>query len=163
MSPLRPNNPNKPLVWLAAVCVGMDWFLLATFTLLFVLVLVAVMFGLLPMHISVSRLTAHVFLVCLACFVLFGFIYLVAALSLTCPYCGFKFLKNPKGMGPAGFVYHQDCPKRAGPQSLGNSDRSVSCERKNPLCQLRPRSLRRVVRSCQNHSGNILSIRPDSQ
>jgi hypothetical protein len=62
MSPLRPNNPNKPLVWLAAACVGMDWFLLATFTLFLVLVLVAVMFGLLPIHISVSRLTAHVFL-----------------------------------------------------------------------------------------------------
>jgi hypothetical protein len=114
MSPSRPHHPNKPLVWLAAVCVGMDWFLLATFTLFFVLVRGAVMFGLLPMHISVSRLPAHVFLACVACFVLFGFVYLVAALSLTGPHCGFKFLKNPKGMGPAGFVYHQDCPKRTG-------------------------------------------------
>jgi DNA-directed RNA polymerase subunit RPC12/RpoP len=43
-----------------------------------------------------------------------GIIYFVSALRLRCPHCGYKFLKNPKGFGPAKFVYHPSCPRGHG-------------------------------------------------
>jgi DNA-directed RNA polymerase subunit RPC12/RpoP len=58
--------------------------------------------------------TVRVFLVCAGILISCGYTYLFIALSLRCPHCGFKFLKNPKGLGPTGFVYHASCPKKAG-------------------------------------------------
>jgi hypothetical protein len=41
-------------------------------------------------------------------------IYLILALRIGCPSCGCKFLKNPSGFGPVGFVYHPSCPRLPG-------------------------------------------------
>jgi len=37
-------------------------------------------------------------------FICLRFIYLILAFRIRCPHCGFKFLKNPKGLGPVGFL-----------------------------------------------------------
>jgi DNA-directed RNA polymerase subunit RPC12/RpoP len=59
-------------------------------------------------------LTNRLFLVCVGVFIFCGYAYLFIALKVRCPQCGFKFLKNPKGLGPTGFVYHLSCPKKTG-------------------------------------------------
>lgn len=112
--PLSSVRPSKLAVWVAAVCIGIGWLLIAIFIFVFILVSGGVVSGRLPMQISLSPLTMRVFLTCVGIFLLAGFGWVSIALSLRCPHCGFKFLKNPKGMGPAEFVYHADCPTRAG-------------------------------------------------
>jgi hypothetical protein len=104
----------KLAVSLATACVGVSWFLLAVLLLLMVVVFVGVLSGILPTQMCVSTATLHLFLGCMALFVCCGSVNLVVALRLHCPHCGFKFLKNPKGLGPVGFVYHPNCPRKPG-------------------------------------------------
>src|SRR5271154_6542671 len=102
----------KLAVTFAAGCMGILWFLLAIWLLIMVVILLGVLSGYLPTHVSVSLVTMHIFLGCVGLFICCGSIYLVFALRLRCPNCGFKFLKNPKGLGPVGFVYHPNCARK---------------------------------------------------
>jgi DNA-directed RNA polymerase subunit RPC12/RpoP len=114
MSPVSLTIPNKFTVSLAALGVGIGWLFMAVFALGFVTVTAAVVVGVLPMRFSVSTLTIRVFLMCVGVFISCSYTYLFIALRLRCPHCGFKFLKNPKGLGPTGFVYHPNCPRKRG-------------------------------------------------
>jgi DNA-directed RNA polymerase subunit RPC12/RpoP len=114
MNSLSPTKPSKLTVWLAALGVGIGWFFMVVMMLVFVSASVGVAAGKLPMRFSVSPLIARSFLACVGFFISCSFIYLLIALKLRCPHCAFKFLKNPKGLGPTGFVYHASCPKKAG-------------------------------------------------
>ena len=104
----------KLAVSLATACVGASWFLLAICLVLMVVVFVGVLSGILPTQVYVSPATLHIFLGCVALFLFCGSVNLVVALRFRCPHCGFKFLKNPKGFGPVGFVYHPNCPRKPG-------------------------------------------------
>lgn len=108
----RSPSSTKLAVSLATTCVGVAWSLLAIFLILMVVMLVGVMSGQLPTQMCVPPSTIHVFLGCLAVFLFCGYTYVILALRLCCPHCGFKFLKNPKGLGPVGFVYHPNCPRK---------------------------------------------------
>jgi len=111
-----PSNtpPNKLAVSVAAICVGVAWFLLFVFALLFVLVTGAVILGLLPSHIPMTRSMTYVILTIFGFFAPCGYTYIIIALRIRCPRCGYKFLKNPKGLGPTGFTYHPSCPRKFG-------------------------------------------------
>jgi len=43
-----------------------------------------------------------------------GIGYLIPAVLLRCSHCGYKFLKNPKGLGPTDFAYSANCPRLPG-------------------------------------------------
>jgi hypothetical protein len=104
----------KLAVSLATVCIGVAWFLLAILLLVMVVIFAGVLSGKLPTQMCVSTATIHIFLGCVALFIFCGYTYLIFALRLRCPHCGFKFLKNPKGLGPFGFVYHPNCSRKPG-------------------------------------------------
>lgn len=104
----------KLAVSVATVCIGISWFLLAILLLLMVVILVGVLSGQLPTQMCVTPVTIHIFGGCVAVFIFCGYAYLIFALRLRCPHCGFKFLKNPKGLGPVGFVYHPNCTRKPG-------------------------------------------------
>src|SRR5260221_9791137 len=114
MSPLSSTGPSKLTVSLAAVGVGIAWLFMAVLALMFVMVTAAVVSGILPMRISVSPLTNRLVLACFGVFISCGYTYLFIALKVRCPHCNFKFLKNPKGLGPTGFVYPPSYPKKPG-------------------------------------------------
>ena len=114
VNPSSSSSPSKVVVALAAVGVGMGWLFMALLLVGFVVISAAVMVGLLPVRFSVSPMTIRVFFVCVGAFISCSYTYLFIALRLRCPHCGFKFLKNPKGLGPTGFVYHPSCPKKPG-------------------------------------------------
>ena len=109
-----PGTPSKLAVSVAAVCLGLQWSYIAVTMLIFAGGTAAVVAGMLPMQVSVSPLTLHIFVISLALFMVCGAIALVTAYRLRCPHCGYNFLKNPKGLGPAGFIYNPNCPKRKG-------------------------------------------------
>jgi hypothetical protein len=108
------TTPSKVAVALAAVGVGIIWLFVALMMLSFILISAAVVSGLLPVVFSVPPFTIHIFLMCVAVVIFCGSTYLFIAFTSHCPHCGFKFLKNPKGLGPTGFVYHRSCPRRRG-------------------------------------------------
>jgi hypothetical protein len=104
----------KLAVLVAAGSIGISWFLLAIWLLIMVAVLLGVLSGILPTQMPVSLVTVRIFLGVVALFICCGFIYLIFAFRICCPPCGFKFLKNPKGLGPTGFVYHPSCARKPG-------------------------------------------------
>ena len=112
----RTSLPDsaKVGVLVASVCVGVAWFLLVVWLLLMLFIFVGVLSGRLPVQMCVSTSTIRIFLGCVALFVFCGYTYLIFALRLHRPHCGFRFLKNPKGLGPVGFVYHTNCPRKPG-------------------------------------------------
>jgi hypothetical protein len=108
------KTPSKVAVTFAALGVGIGWLFMAAVLLSFILIFAAVVGGVLPKHVSVPPFAIQLILICFGIFISCSSIYLFIALSLHCPHCGFKFVKNPKGLGPTGFVYHPNCPKKRG-------------------------------------------------
>src|ERR1700722_9790431 len=103
--------PKRIVVRLAALSVAVIW----------LQVLLIIPFAVLAASINmrVSLLINIIFTFTGALF-FFGAIFVVAVYTLRCPHCGFKFFKNPKGMGPAKFVYHPNCPRGYGINPWGH-------------------------------------------
>lgn len=104
---------SKMLVLIAAISVAFIW----SVTLLTLLFAIGVLIGLtagMPGRIPMaSAEMGFIFGPC-GLLLVTGVVYVVIALKLRCPACGYKFLKNPKGLGPTGFVYHPECPRLPG-------------------------------------------------
>ncbi len=90
------------------------WSLLVLLWLTFLTVTIAVVFRWLPSRLHIGSVGADVLLVFFALLIGCGGVWIGIAFSLRCPHCEFKFLKNPKGLGPANFVYHPNCPGKRG-------------------------------------------------
>ena len=109
------TTPNKPLVALAAICIAISWILVILFLLAFIAVTICVAAGLLPTRINIGHSGQNFLAAFFATFFICGAIWISLAFSLSCPHCGFKFLKNPKGLGPTKFQYH---PNSAGKHGI---------------------------------------------
>ena len=109
------TTPNKPLVALAAICIAISWILVILFLLAFIAVTICVAAGLLPTRINIGHSGQNFLAAFFATFFICGAIWISLAFSLSCPHCGFKFLKNPKGLGPTKFQYH---PNSAGKHGM---------------------------------------------
>jgi DNA-directed RNA polymerase subunit RPC12/RpoP len=112
----RESSPSsaKLAVLVAAGSIGISWFLLAIWLFFMAANLLGVLSGILPTQMPVSLVTVRLFLGTVGLFIFCSFIYLIFAFRIRCPHCGFRFLKNPKGLGPTGFVYHPSCPRKRG-------------------------------------------------
>ena len=101
-------------MWASAVSVGIIW----VFMLLLLVILITGMVGLaarvIPHTIRISRSAGFLILAAFGMFVVPGLTHFVTALSVRCPNCGLKFLRNPKGLGPARFSYNAQCPRLPG-------------------------------------------------
>jgi DNA-directed RNA polymerase subunit RPC12/RpoP len=105
-------TPNKPLVAVASICIAISWVQVLLSMLAFVVVTVCVAVGLLPTQIVIGQ-SGRTFLVSFfGLFMICGAVWIALAFSLSCPHCGFKFLKNPKGLGPTKFQYHANCSSK---------------------------------------------------
>jgi hypothetical protein len=111
MNPPQPNTPSKGMVAIAAICVAVLWLIVAVLIEAFLTVTIMAILGWLPWHINLGRTGGRALISLFVLFFLCGALWIAMALSLHCPHCGFKFLKNPKSLGPTGFVYH---PNRSG-------------------------------------------------
>jgi DNA-directed RNA polymerase subunit RPC12/RpoP len=100
--------PRKSLVVSAAYSVGFGWLFILSGLVLALGATIGLAFGM-PSRVPISSQTERQFLWVVGVFVLSSFLYLALALSVRCPHCGFQFLKNPRGLGPIGFVYHSSC------------------------------------------------------
>src|SRR5215475_8642213 len=109
-----PNSSSKSLALIGALCAATGWFLLVVFCITFLAVLIAVLFGWLSMSLNIGKTGRDIVFGWFALFILSGVGYVGIALSLHCPHCDHKFLRNPKGLGPAGFIYHPGLPRRRG-------------------------------------------------
>ena len=114
MNSTRQPSTSKVPVWFVAACVSFGYLLLLVGLVAMVAAIVGIMFFRMPRILQVSARTVHlllgVFALFLVSFVLLAVAYLLVALQVRCPHCGFQFLKNPESLGPNGFVYHPTCP-----------------------------------------------------
>jgi hypothetical protein len=107
------SHPNKTVVLVATVCVGITWLFMLSLLLLLIALVIGLVFGM-PNQITISRRTGHLILAAFGLFIFVGIVYFALALSVRCPRCGHSFLKNPKGLGPSGFIYNAQCPRLRG-------------------------------------------------
>jgi hypothetical protein len=106
--------PSKTLVGTAASCVVVCWFLIVLLWLAFLSVIVAAVFRWLPWSFHIGRTGMHAIFGLFGLFLSCGVAWIAIALILHCPHCNHKFRKNPKGRGPAGFVYYANCRRKPG-------------------------------------------------
>ena len=111
---IKPGPPSKLVVSIAAICVGVGWLIICAIILVFAFVTTALILGLLPSRIQITQHASYGFLAIFGLFIACGLSYVTIALTIRCPLCGYKFLKNPKGLGPTSFVYHPSCPRKRG-------------------------------------------------
>jgi DNA-directed RNA polymerase subunit RPC12/RpoP len=107
-------HSKKIAAFSAAMCVALMWLFMLSMLLLLIGMSIGLVLGILPRKVTISRHSARMILDSGGLFISLGMIYLAFALSLRCPHCGCQFLKNPKGMGPSGFTYNEDCPRLRG-------------------------------------------------
>jgi len=104
------SNSQRRLVRIGAAFVLAGWtgFLLAFISTFASVALAKVGFG------TASRFALASSLALMVVGMASAIAYLFIALTQKCPSCGFSFLKNPKGLGPTGLVYHSSCKKIRG-------------------------------------------------
>jgi DNA-directed RNA polymerase subunit RPC12/RpoP len=109
MIPRELNAPSKALVTIAALCVAAIWAFVALVWLTILTLVIMAMFGWLPWRPHLGLTALRTILSFFALVVLCGGTWLTIAFNVRCSHCDFKFLKNPKGLGPANFIYHPNC------------------------------------------------------
>src|SRR5436305_1148100 len=108
------NRSLKFAVSIAVASVSVCWLFMLSMLLVMIAVIVGMMLGAIPHEVSFSKQTADLILVVFGALIVLGVLYLILALSVRCPRCAYKFLKNPKGFGPSGFTYNANCPRLRG-------------------------------------------------
>ena len=104
---------SKPAVLVASICVAIAWSIMLGVLLSLFGICIGLACGM-PSKASLPKGGDIVLFGGYALLILSGLVYLIIALCLRCPFCGYKFLKNPKGLGPGNFSYHPSCPKLPG-------------------------------------------------
>jgi hypothetical protein len=90
----------------ASSSVAVAWLLVLT-------LLVFIIFGAIT-NLQPGAVLLPALLIWLGFLAVLALTYLSISLRIRCPRCGYKFLKNPKGLGPMNFVYHPTLPKLPG-------------------------------------------------
>ena len=108
------SRGEKALMWVSAVSVGIMWLFMALWLAALMAAMVGLVAGTMPSTIHIPRVGGRLIFVAFGMFMALGLVYLVTALSVRCPNCELKFLKNPRGLGPAGFSYNAQCPRLPG-------------------------------------------------
>ena len=112
--PRKLSQGEKALVWVSAASVGICWLFMLLLLVIVVAETVGLASGITPPTIRFSRSAGFLILAAFGMFIVLGLVYLVTASSVRCPKCGLRFLRNPKGLGPAGFSYNDRCPRLPG-------------------------------------------------
>jgi len=111
MNPSTKRLPSRLAVLLATSGVAILWSMCVLGVIGALGVAIAVLFGVMPNETPVTTTGRHAIFSVAGLLLVSGYSYFIIALRLRCPSCGFQFLRNPKGMGPANFVYHPNCPR----------------------------------------------------
>ena len=109
MSLTHPHSTRKALVWVFALSVGYIWVLVFAILLVSVGATIGMTFFHMPSVVSISQRTNHFLLASIIVMIIPGFFAVGLAFCVRCPHCHHLFLKNPKGVGSTGFVYHENC------------------------------------------------------